>query len=164
MQLNQTNLRGILAAILSVDESYIVPKQANWWNPQQDGEKKLWCAYRIKSNEARTPPFFREIDGKNCVCVLKLAKIELQFVGEKSEEVAQSVAMWSLRNDVKSEFEKVHGSILYENLSAFSTDFFQDGLNSVIAWNISDLRVLWYDILETNLSKLTDVELHGSIL
>lgn len=163
MQLNQTNLRGILAKILSVDKSYIVPKQANWWNPQQNGAKKLWCAYRIKSNEPRTVPMYREIDGKGCVCVLKLAKIELQFVGENSEEVAQSVAMWSLRSDVKEEFEKVHGSILYENLSAFSTDFYQDGLNTVVAWNISDLRVLWDDIIDTNLSKIRDVEISGNV-
>lgn len=163
MQLNQTNLRGILATILSVDESCIVPKQANWWNPQQNGQKKLWCAYRIKSNEARTAPMYREINGKNCVCVLKLAKIELQFVGEGSEEVAQSVAMWSLRGDVKSEFEKIHGSIQYENLSTFSTDFYQDGLNSVIAWNVSDLRVLWYDIIETNQTVLKNIELYGIV-
>ena len=63
MELNQTTLRGILAAVLSVDPKYVVPKQGNWWNPQ-DGQRNIeWCAYQI--NDATDPaphlfPFLHE--------------------------------------------------------------------------------------------------------
>lgn len=164
MQLNQTNLRGILAKILSVDKSHIVPKQANWWNPQSRLKNiSTWCAYRIKSNKPRTAPFYKEIDGVNCAVVLKLASIELQFVGEKSEEIAQSVAFWTLRDDVKNALADVHGSILYEDDTAISSDFFQDGANTVIAWNIPDLKIIWYDIISTNQNSLIRIDIQGNV-
>ena len=85
MELNQTTLRGILAQILSVDPKYVVPKQGNWWNPQDKLQNiENWCAYQIKSNKPRTSPFYDE--GKdnstpvNGVAVLKIAEIDLQFV------------------------------------------------------------------------------------
>ena len=49
MELNQTTLRGILAAILSVDQKYVVPKQGNWFNPQEaNANIENWCAYQIR--------------------------------------------------------------------------------------------------------------------
>jgi hypothetical protein len=165
MQLNQTTLRGILAEILSVDEKYIVPKQGNWWNPQEKNyDVATWCGYRIKSNKARTPPMYRELkDGVNSVVVLKLAIIELQFVGKLSEELAQSVAFWNLRNDVKEAFEKCGGAVVYSDQNAISSNFYQDGNNDVIAWNIPELKILWYDILETNQQPLTNIEVGGNV-
>lgn len=165
MQLNQTALRGILAEILSVDEKYIVPKQGNWWNPQRmNANIATWCAYRIKSNTPRTAPFYKEIEnGVEAVVVLKTAVVELQFVGVLSEELALSVGAWSLRADVKAALEDVHGSILYENLSAISSDFFQEGNNTVLAWNIPELKILWYDVTDTNQQPLSAVDMEGEV-
>lgn len=169
MQLNQTTLRGILAQILSVNEKYVVPKQGNWWNPQQPGANVAnWCAYRIKSNRPRTAPSYTETTqegqtAKNSVCVLKLASIELQFVGPDSEQLAQSVAMWPLRGDVRTEFQKVHGAVLYEDYTAIPSDFYQEGDNTVIAWNVPDLKVLWYDLLATNQQPLKTIDIGGQI-
>ncbi len=168
MQLNQTTLRGILAAVLSVDEKYIVPKQGNWWNPQKNGANIAnWCAYRIKSNKPRTVPFYTETTGgstaENSVCVLKIASVELQFVGPQSEELAQSVSMWPLRSDVKQQLEAVHGSIMFEDFTAISSDFYQEGNNTVVAWNVPDVKILWYDMLKTNQQPLKTIELGGKI-
>lgn len=165
MQLNQMSLRGILAAVLSVDEKYVVPKQGNWWNPQEvNNDVETWCAYRIKSNTARTAPMYQELkNGINSVVVLKLAIIELQFVGVLAEQLAQSVAFWNMRADVKAEFEKVGGAVLYSDKNAISSDFYQDGNNDVVAWNVPELKILWYDKIDTTQKPLTSVEIGGVI-
>lgn len=171
MELNQTTLRGILAEILSVDEKYIVPKQGNWWNPQAtDANIENWCAYQIRRNRPRTVPFYQE--GKNTVnnattpvnsvSVLKIAEIDLQFVGPQSEELANSVAMWPFRSDVKAQFEKVHGAIMNDEYDAVSSPFYQEGANTVTAWNVS-LKVLWYSILETSQGLMPSITLDGNI-
>lgn len=165
MQLNQTTLRGILAAVLSVDEKYIVPKQGNWWNPQEKNNNVAnWCAYRIKSNRPRTVPYYKELtDGVNSVVTLKLAEIELQFVGPQSEQLAQSVAFWPLRTDVQEQLAQVHGSIMQEDFTAIPSDFYQNGNNTVVAWNIPDIKILWYDTMETTQSVLKTIETGGKI-
>lgn len=171
MQLNQTTLRGILAEILSVNEKYIVPKQGNWWNPQTPGANIAnWCAYRISSNKPRTAPFYVETTEstlgalpENSVCVLKLASVELQFVGPYSEQLAQSVAMWPLREDVRAQLQKVNGSIMYEDYTAIPSVFFQEGNNTVLAWNVPDVKILWYDVLSTNQQPLKTIEMGGQI-
>jgi len=169
MQLNQTTLRGILATILSVNPDHIVPKQGNWWNPQQPGANvENWCAYRIKSNKPRTAPFYTETtkagqSAENSVCVLKIASIELQFVGPKSEELAQSIAMWPMRSDVKAQFKTVNGAVMYEDYTAIPSDFYQEGNNTVLAWNVPDVKILWYDVLTTGQAPLKTIEMGGQI-
>ena len=167
MELNQTTLRGILAAILSVNEKYIVPKQGNWWNPQTaNANIENWCAYQIRRNKPRTVPFYNE--GKdngqpvNSVAVLKIAEIDLQFVGPRSEELANSVAMWPFRSDVKEQLEAVHGAIMNDEYDAVSSPFYQEGANTVTAWNTS-FKVLWYSILDTNQGPMPELTLNGDI-
>lgn len=167
MELNQTNLRGILVTILLVDENHIVPKQGNWWNPQENGGNvENWCAYRIKSNRPRTAPFYNEGTQNgtktNAATILKAAEIELQFVGPQSEDLAQSVALWPLRSDVQAAFKEVHGSILLEDNTAISSYFSQEGENTVTAWNVT-ITVLWYSIMETGQGKMPGVTFNGNI-
>ncbi len=167
MELNQTTLRGILAAVLSVNPKYVVPKQGNWWNPQ-DKEANIanWCAYQIRRNRPRTAPFYNE--GKdngqpvNGVAVLKIADIDLQFVGPQSEELANSVAMWPFRSDVKAEFQKVHGAIMTDEYDAISSNFHQEGANTVMAWNVT-ISVLWYSILDTSQGLMPASSLEGNV-
>ena len=171
MELNQTTLRGILAAVLSVDPKYVVPKQGNWWNPQsKEANIANWCAYQIKSNRPRTAPFYNEgsvtqqsiTTPVNGVAVLKIAEIDLQFVGPQSEELANSVAMWPFRSDVKAEFQKVHGAIMTDEYDAISSHFYQDGANTVMAWNVT-IQVLWYSILDTTQGFMPGLDLEGVI-
>lgn len=161
MELNQTTLRGILAGILSVDGKYIVPKQGNWFNPQEANLNiENWCAYQIRSNKPRTLPFYHEGDNNgtpvNGVAVEKIATIDLQFVGPRSEELANSVAMWALRGDVAEQFAQVHGAIMNDEYDAISSNFMQDGNNTVLAWNVT-FQVLWYSILDTTQGAMPNV-------
>ena len=163
MDLNQTTLRGILARILSVDEKYVVPKQGNWWNPQENkGNIKNWCAYIIRNNKGRTVPFYHEENNNNYATQLKIATIDLQFVGPQSEEIANSVSFWPLREDVKLEFEKVRGAILPTDTEARSSNFYQDGNNTVVAWNVS-IKVQWYQLVNTEQGIMPDLDLNGTI-
>ena len=167
MELNQTTLRGILAAVLSVDQKYIVPKQGNWWNPQSaNANIENWCAYQIRRNRPRTSPFYEEGSSNgspvNSVAVLKIADIDLQFVGPQSEELANSVAMWPFRSDVKTQFAKVHGAILNDEYDAISSAFYQEGANTVMAWNTT-VRVQWYSILDTTQGPMPQLTLNGKV-
>ena len=163
MELNQKTLRGILAQILLVDEKYIVPKQGNWWNPQEQiNSPDTWCAYIIRSNRAVTAPFYKELDGKNCAVTEKIVTIDLQFVGPQSETIAQSITMWPLRQDVSEVLSKVQGSIMYTDAEAKSSNFYQSGNNNVVAWNTT-IKILWYYILETTQSTWPQVTLNGTV-
>ena len=172
MELNQTTLRGILAAVLSVDPKYVVPKQGNWWNPQsKDANIANWCAYQIKRNRPRTTPFYQEGSKKvnnattpvNSVAVLKIAEIDLQFVGPQSEDLANSVAMWPFRSDVKAQLQQVHGAIMNDEYDAVSSIFHQDGANTVMAWNVPNVKVLWYSIMDTTQGRMPALTLEGNI-
>ena len=163
MDLTQKTLRGILAHILSVDEKYVVPKQGNWWSPQENAVKPdTWCAYIIQSNVPRTAPFYVS-DGKiNSVATEKIATVALQFVGMQAEEIAQSVAFWPLRSDVQKAFKAVRGAIMNDATEAISSPFYQDGNNAVVAWNVT-FKVLWYQLIDTTQKKMDTVVLSGKL-
>ena len=171
MELNQTTLRGILATIFNVNEKYIVPKQGNWFNPQEaNANIENWCAYQIRQNRPRTVPFYNvgsqtsgQITTKvNAVAVLKIAEIDLQFVGPQSEALAESIAMWPFRTDVAAQFKTVQGAIMNDEYDAISSPFMQDGNNTVLAWNTT-IRVLWYSIQDTNQGPMPALTLNGRI-
>ena len=171
MELNQTTLRGILAAILSVDAKYVVPKQGNWFNPQEaNANIENWCAYQIRQNRPRTLPFYdvgEQTQGQvktkvNGGAVLKIADIDLQFVGPRSEELANSVAFWPLRSDVQTQFKTVQGAILNDEYDAISSIFSQEGNNTVMAWNTT-IRVQWYSLLDTNQGRMPGLLFQGKI-
>ena len=169
MELNQTTLRGILATILSCSQDYVVPKQGNWWNPQEAAAVRpnTWCAYVIRSNRPVTAPWF-EPGVKNQVpanraLVNKIANIDLQFVGPRAEELAQSVAYWPARADVAKEFAKAGGAILYTDMEARSSSFYQDGANNVLAWNVS-IKVHWVHEMFTGQGVITGASVSGNIV
>lgn len=163
MDLNQTTLRGILAQVLSVDQAYVVPKQGNWWNPQEQAESPdTWCAYVIRSNVPRTAPYFSSSGDTNRVCVNKIADIDLQFVGPQAEDMAQGVAIWHLRNDVARAFATVQGSIMYTDSEARSNVFYQDGANTVLAWN-AKIKVNWIQVMNTTQQIVQEVNIDGIV-
>lgn len=159
MELNQSTLRGILAQITSVNQSNIVPKQGNWWNPQEQLiQPDTWCAYQIRSNQPRTVPFYSAGENTNRAVVEKIATIDLQFVGPQSEEIAQNVALWPLRSDVADAFKQVNGALMLTGMEAQSSVYYQAGNNTVLAWNVT-IKVLWYQVLKTNQTTMPVVEL-----
>jgi len=171
MDLNQTTLRGILAQILSnslkVNEAYIVPKQGNWWNPQEALTKPdTWCAYVIRSNKPVTAPYFSKGESGqqpvNRAMVDKIATIDLQFVGPQAETIAQSVALWPHRVDVAAAFATVQGAVMYTDMDARSASFYQDGANNVLSWNTS-IKVHWVQELDTSQGLITGADITGTI-
>lgn len=171
MDLDQTTLRGILAAILSnsgtTNETYIVPKQGNWWNPQEAlVQPDTWCAYQIRSNKPVTAPWaepgIKNLVRTNRYLVNKIAIIDLQFVGPQAETLAQSVAYWPSRVDVQKEFADVQGAVMYSDMEARSSSFYQDGANNVLAWNVQ-VRVHWIQELFTSQGTITGATLGGTI-
>jgi hypothetical protein len=161
MELNQSTLRGILAAILSVDQKYVVPKQGNWWNPQEQGAAPAtWCAYLIRSNKPRTAPQYHEEGGVNYASTEKIARIELQFVGKDAEALAQSVSLWHLRGDVQEQFRAVQGAVMYCDGDAIPSNFAQDGTNTVLAWNVT-ISVLWWSLIETTQGSMPMIALQA---
>lgn len=163
MELNQKSIRGILAQILSVDEKYIIPKQGNFFNPQElESNPSTWCAYRIQSNKSVTSPYYQEVDGVNTALCQKIAVIELQFVGTMSEEIAQSVSFWSMREDVKKAFASVQGSLMYTPVEAISSIFSQDGNNTILAWNTT-IQILWISEIKTGQNLIKTIDIGGHI-
>lgn len=168
MELNQTALRGILARVLSVDPKYIVPKQGNWWNPQ-DANANIanWCAYIIRRSVPRTVPLYHEetVGGQavNMAATERIATIDLQFVGPDSETLANSVALWPLRSDVADEFRAVRGAIMNDGLEADSSPFWQEGDNAVTAWNVT-IKVLYWQTLSTTQGAFPDITLNGKVV
>lgn len=168
MGLNQTQLRGMLARILSVDKKYVVPKQGNWYNPQCKHDNVAnWCAYQIRSSTPRTLPFYDVgVDnGKavNGAAILRRSVIDLQFVGPRSEELAMSVAFWPMRGDVKRELKKINGALMNNEVQAVSSRFAQSGANTIMAWNTT-IDVMWYDVLDTTQQLLHHIDMGGKIL
>lgn len=161
MDLNQTTLRGILATILSVDQRYVVPKQGNWWNPQDTilPQPATWCGYVIRNNAVVTAPYYR----KDVICVNRVAIVDLQFVGDRAEEIACSVAFWPNRADVARALSGIGGAMLYTDMDARSTSFWQEGTNAVLAWNVS-VRINWIQEMDTGLEVLVDAETSGSLI
>ena len=164
--LNQKTLHGILAAITSVNKDFIVPKQGNWWNPQEvktGAKPNNWLAYSAK-HEQRTLPFYHTADDKrsNAATVEMLSTIELQFVGPDSEDLAQSVALWYLRTDVKQQLAACGGSMLPDAVNPTPSTFYQDGLNTVTAWNVQ-IRVLWFKLIETEQPIIMTINTGGQI-
>lgn len=162
-ELNQQALRGILAQVTSVDPAFIVPKQGTWWNPQeQAGSPDTWCAFMIRRSRSRTAGFYfaenRDGGTENCASVEKVSIIDLQFVGPQAETIANSVSHWPMRADVAEAFKTVRGSVLNTVSEAVSSNFYQDGVNNVVAWNVS-IEVLWYHLIDTNQEVMPQITL-----
>ena len=55
-------LEGILATILACDSKYVIPRQGNWYNPQDNTADPLkpdtWCGYAIEDEDPFDQPFY----------------------------------------------------------------------------------------------------------
>jgi len=155
MELNQTSLRTILATVLSVDPKYVVPKQGNWWNPQDqltEPKPSTWCAYRIGAALPLTLPFYDvdAISGEHISVEHRVATITLQFVGAQAEDLANSVGHWIHRQDVRVQLATISAQLYGDSSAVTVTDFSQEGNNDVLAYNTS-FRLVWASRIATGL-------------
>jgi hypothetical protein len=173
VELNQTTLRQILSAILNVDPKYVVPKQGNWWNPQDSlstpDKPKTWCAYRIEAEQPLDIAYYEQADatnfqGKaNFSVQHKVATISLQFVGDLAEDLAGSVGHWSHNGSVREQLEQVGGQLYGDSGLVTVSEFFQDGLNTVLSYNVR-IRIVWASTVETAQPPMPDMVFGGGVV
>jgi hypothetical protein len=131
-----SELRQALVDIFQVDEAFVIPKQGNWWNPEDDAGGGTWIAYTIHSSSPVVMPYMMQ-DTNTKVISQHLTAIDLQIVGVLSEQWAQSVSLWPMRADVETIFKDIGCVVLADNLGQYNVStFIQDGRNSVLAYNV----------------------------
>ena len=164
-------LRDILAEIFFAVEhreqakKYIVPKQGNWYNPQDTEEDKIatWIGYAIVDRHAILKSRIDiDEDGEVSNVVNELVEITLQFVGTKAEQLAASVMHWPKRGDVADAFAVVCGKIRDDRISVVATWFKQEGMNTTYAYN-TKVRVYCANVQETGANRLWHFSANGIV-
>ena len=165
MQLTNAVLRAILAAIFEVDEKYVVPKQGTWFNPQDmlsvaDGKPKTWVAFLIEGDRPIDVAHFQGDPASgagNDSVQHRVASVALQFVGDRAHELALTVGHWIHRDTVRTQLAQVEGQLFGDVGDITGSDFYQDGENTVLAYNVR-LRVAWTSRIPTGQGIMEDVE------
>jgi hypothetical protein len=176
--MTQDELRTILVNIFSSDpvndpQRYIiVPKQGNWWNPQDriasPGKPSTWIAFLLRNAQPRVLPYYQpdyENVGFNSPIstVINRGKIELQFVGDEAESLAQSVQHWLNRFDVQTYFYDANAQLMADDLGRYEvSNFGQYGENSVLAYN-TEVMIEFANNVQTNLTQITSAIIGGTI-
>jgi hypothetical protein len=149
-------LEGMLATIFAVDQKYIVPKQGNWWNPQDmtptPTKPMTWCAYDLGDETPLDLPHYvqdSQSPPQNWSVQHKVAELTLQFVGTDGKKLASSVGHWINNAVAQAQFALVDGKICGGSGRVRSSDFYQDGENTVKAYNTS-LRIIYASEIETD--------------
>lgn len=175
--MTQQNLRSILAQIYSADEmapvtNIIVPKQGNWWNPQDyipnPDKPTTWIAFLMRDGTPRSTPIYIQADQTEeavspISMVPNVSWVELQFVGDKAEELAQSLQHWSRMSKVVGLFMAEGAQLMAQDLGKYTvSSFYQDGLNSVLAYN-AVFGLQWGNNLASEQDQLLFAEMGGDV-
>jgi hypothetical protein len=175
--LDSTVLRTILSEILFAEADraegiqYIVPKQGNWYNPQETKTGKIatWVGYAITNRnsvlKARQTPADEDAPIEtNLNVITELVTVDLQFVGTKAEQLAASVMHWPTRADVADAFEIVSGQLREDKIHVVASWFKQEGMNTVYAYNVK-FRLYCANIMEVGATQLNHVDIaEGHVL
>jgi hypothetical protein len=156
MALDQQAFRSILAKITSISSEFIVPKQGNWFNPQDilvDGKKPdTWIAFKVRQGKPITLPMTQPMDetGDKWASVTWFkGQAEVQFLGVHGEAYAQNVPHWVHRDDVKAAFRDIGAELMASETGYKSDSYYQDGLNTVLAYRVT-LNILHSNVVELN--------------
>lgn len=167
--ITQTTLRTILKTIFQVDEKYIVPKQGNWWNPQDSLSSGTWIAYIVRNSSPTSTSFMQNGTapvagvGSEIPTVYTLSDIELQIVGKDAEMLANSIQLWLTRPDIVDLFDTYHAQLCADGLGDWTTSTFtQEGLNSNVAFN-TRFRVQWANMINISGTQLDTVNMTGTL-
>lgn len=171
--ITHTTLQTILSTIFKVNAKYIVPKQGNWWNPQDADSKGTFIAYIIRrtapsalaysqlgDDPALIPPETVVKTGSELSTSLVISDIELQIVGPDAEELALSIQHWLNRSDIVALFDSYNAQLCASGLGEYTvSSFSQEGLNANLAYN-TRFRVQWanlMNVIETQLDVVTNM-------
>lgn len=165
--MNMENLREVLCEIIFGDEKYIkyvVPLQGNWTSPKRDYNANTWVGYVIDSITTDVQ-IVRDNEVNNRYLRSCTAAIHLMFAGVNAEKMAQSVFMWSTRQDVKEVLDdKYKGQLQNQEFKLYTGLLSQEGANDTLVWNVG--IEITYNMLVTSSDKqpLTDVQLVGNMI
>lgn len=171
MDFTQQSLRQFLSQVFfSQDESpFVVPKQGNWHNPQDRGitatTPDTWIAFTKSDSIPRTLPFYQyTADDKIFSTVYKVAPCSIQIVGNQSEVWAESVAHWMKRGDVQDILDSMNAKLMGDDCGKYEVStFIQDGLNTVLAYNVRFNIEFASTIEATQMVKVTSATFSGMV-
>ena len=145
---------------------YIVPKQGNWYNPQDTKTDKIatWIGYNIPFRKGKIRARLDQDEEHNEENIVsEIVTIELQFIGAKAEEIALSVMHWNSRTDVHEAFSVVSGQLFDEEVRVIQSIYKQDGLNTIYAYNIKR-RLMCENTQLTGASQLLHFTASGQVI
>jgi hypothetical protein len=170
MDLTQDVLRGMLATIFAVDPMYVLPRQGNWFNPQDmlpTAEKpKTWVAFDIEFDKPLDIVHYQGNAGSgfgNDSVQHRTANIVLQLVGTRAHSLAYSVGHWIHNQTVRDQLALIEGQLFGDVGAITTTDFHQDGANTVKAYNVR-FRVVWVSRIPTGQGLFEDVAFQGKVV
>jgi hypothetical protein len=166
----QDNMKEFLSKVFfkKTDSSFVVLKQGNWVNPQdliKDGKPDTWIAYLKNGGRPRMISGYKYDGDRNpWSCEYKISKVDLQFVGRQAENWANSVSHWMLRGDISAFLDEHKASLMGDQLGeTVITPFYQDGANTVLAYNVIFYLEYLSAIKVTNQEVLTNAEFTGTV-
>jgi hypothetical protein len=168
VNLTSETLRDMLVAIFGVDEKYVVPKQGNWWNPQDmlstPDKPKTWVAYSIEDDRPVDVVHYQPSDNGTSPDSVqhRIANCVLQCVGERAHDLALSVGHWIHNPVAQAQFYMVEGRLMGDVGRVTCTDFFQDGLNTVKAYNVA-FRIAWTSRIASNQGLMENIVFEGEV-
>ena len=167
--ISMLNLRDVLCEIFFGKEDadkkkkYVVPLQGNWYNPSQAEKLDNWIGYVINYTKTDVSIVNRGDDGRryyrNCQ-----SEVHLSFIGDRAQEMAFTVLFWLARADVTSLFDKKYkGVINNKEFEVYSSLYMQEGLNSVLCWNV-DFSLQHNLMLDSESPVLKKADISGNII
>lgn len=167
--ITQDTVRTVLQAIFQVPIDRIVPKQGNWWNPQDITNTGTWVAFLITNGNPRVLPFDQQgtapVDnvGSQISTSYVISDITLQIVGPDAELLAMSIQHWLNREDVKALWDSHHAQLCAEGLGRYEVSTFtQEGLNGVLAYN-SRFSLQWSNMFDVVQNQLLSSQITGTL-
>ena len=152
--ITQDIVRTVLQATFQVPIDRVVPKQGNWWSPQDITNSGTWVAFLLTNGNPRVLPFDQQGTapilnvGSQISTSYVLSDITLQIVGPDAELLAMSIQHWLNRSDIVALWDSHQAQLCGDALGRYEvSSFTQDGLNGVLAYN-SRFSLQWANMFD----------------
>lgn len=192
MFFTQTGLQNFLSQVFFKNPSApnIIPLQGNFRNPQDGADDDVprvwltraqlldpkgnmkpdtWVGFLKKDSVPRVMSAYgtdpQDEGGKTFSRVYTNSQCRLQIVGAQSEEWAESVKHWLQRGDVQTLMQSMDAQLYADELGRIEiSTFVQDGLNSILAYNVF-FKVEWASTIDVaDQSLITGADFTGTAL
>lgn len=164
MLVTNEDLRPVLAQILFGKDyekhlALVVPKQGNFLDPRTVQDTDSFFTYYISSVEKQTlnPTAMYAQHTSNV-----LLTVRLQGVGIGAERLMLTTLFWDERDDVRKLFETVNCVLLDSKRTIISAPYFQEGVNTLLAFE-TVLKLSCALTIEETLSPMPELILSGSV-